>query len=133
MLHDFIEFITIRDDLQATDLSQTSLVGIDTSAIYLLPGIDVVRFTSSLHSTIVIANLHKSRSEPRISEDLSETKLGSVVETLRETILTHLRDLGEIGSADKLLEASQVTSLGEGIGQFGLDLLFLDLLGEDEV
>mmetsp|Transcript_49882 Transcript_49882/g.106893 ORF Transcript_49882/g.106893 Transcript_49882/m.106893 type:complete len:672 (-) Transcript_49882:2191-4206(-) len=131
---ELLQMVRVHDDVHASDLCASELLGLDASNVHLLPCLGVVSLPCRFDGLGVLAQVHVARGELRIVGDGSVEDLGGLVRTLIVEAVAHRDNVGSVCAAHKLLHLGQSLRLRISVDKLGVDGLVLCLgAGHEEV
>lgn len=78
----FLQLISMHHNMETAHLGQPELLSIHTSKAHLFPSAGAVGLASTIHSSLVLAKVHKSGSQATKVGDVVVKQLGSFIHFL---------------------------------------------------
>ena len=116
------------NQVQATDLSQTEFLLVNTSSVDLLPNLSIAGLSSSIDRGLILPEVDQGSRQSRPVGNAREQDLGGIVQSILETLLADLKNVRNIGHGQEFLHVVESIGLGISVGQLCVDLGFTSRL-----
>ena len=116
-----LQLLGVHNQVQTANLGQTELLLVNAGLVDLLPDLDAVGLAGTLHSSLVVLEVHQGGCKLGPVRDAGEEDLGSLVVSLGIGLVTRCLDVSHIGGTKEVLELGQLVKTGEAERETSVD------------